>query len=148
MRILTLDYEKTIEQLRKILETSGIKYKKLEYILNEKRINLINVEDQISFCKNFPKLIGHIIGFHTSELLTQKKITLFFEKLVDSFQYKYNISKKTCLAILRALPKRDKAIVEKHINVLENLKRETTNEPIKYWLSGVIKCLMKKIGEY
>ena len=145
---LQKDYEKTIEQLRKILETSGIKYKKLEYILNEKRINLINVEDQISFCKNFPKLIGHIIGFHTSELLTQKKITLFFEKLVDSFQYKYNISKKTCLAILRALPKRDKAIVEKHINVLENLKRETTNEPIKYWLSGVIKCLMKKIGEY
>ncbi len=35
-----------------------------------------------------------------------------------------------------------------NLNVLENLKRETTNEPIKYWLSGVIKCLMKKIGEY
>ncbi len=42
----------------------------------------------------------------------------------------------------------DKVIIRKHIDVLENLKRETTNEPIQYWLSEVINCLMKKIGEY
>ncbi len=145
---LQKDYEKTIVMLRKVLKIQDIKNYKLINIFNEKRIQLINIEDQISFCKDFPQFIGLIIGFHTSELLTQKKITLFFEKLVFSFPYDFNISKRTCLEIVRAKHKMDPALIKKNIEVLEKLKGEATNESLNFWLMEVIKCLTKKIEYY
>ncbi len=76
---------------------------------------------------------------------TQKKITLFFEKLILSFPYDFNISKRTCLEIVRATPKMDPALIKEHIGVLDKLKGETINESLKFWLIEAIKCLTKKI---
>lgn len=139
------DYEKTIDMLRRVLEIQDINNYKLGKIFNEKRIKLINVEDQIIFCKDFPHFIGLIMGFHTSELLIQKKITLFFEKLVDSFSYNSSISKRTCLEILRTKPRMDSALIKENIEILAKLKGETTNESLKSWLKEVINCLTIKM---
>jgi len=142
---LQKDYKKTISKLREVLEIRDIINYKLRNIFNEKIIQHINIEDQISFCRDYPQFIGLIMAFHTSELLTQKKITPFFEKLVDSFPYNTDISKRTCLEIVRAKPQMDSVWIEKHIEVLEKLKGETTNQPIKNWLMEVLKCLTEKI---
>ncbi|HEA70478.1 MAG TPA: hypothetical protein ENH98_00985 [archaeon] len=98
-------------------------------------------------CIDFPKTVQPFIAFHISELITLQEISLFFKKLVESFQYKYHISKKTCLAIVRAVRDKDGVIIKKNIKFLEKIKRVTTDKPIIYWLSEVINCLLKKIGE-
>ncbi len=144
---LQKDYEETIGMLRKVLEIEDIKHYKLEKIFNEKRIKLINIDDHISFCNDFPQYIGLIMNFFTSELLSQKKITKFFKKLIELFPYDSNISKRTCLEIIRAKPTLDLDLIKERIEVLDKFKGEATTESLKFWLVEVIKCLTKKIDE-
>ncbi|MHA2339611.1 MAG: hypothetical protein ACXACX_20080 [Candidatus Hodarchaeales archaeon] len=143
---LQKDYEKTVDNLRKVMEIQDIKLHTLRYIFNDKIIKLISIKDQIGFCKEYPQFLGIIMNYHTSEFLTEGKITLFFENLIEIFPYDSNISKKTCLEIIRAKHKMDPASIKEFFNNFDKLIGETSNEALKNWLKEVIECLKKKIG--